>query len=106
MMYWQVFRENTLPDSALVLDNSSRKPLAKRPFDPCRRMQIMTSPYESLPGTSFWPSPVSQASPLAPFELYRKRWDLKPSDRICTAGSCFAQHISGHLRANGYQVMD
>ncbi|GHD11611.1 hypothetical protein GCM10008096_26200 [Zhihengliuella salsuginis] len=39
-------------------------------------------------------------------DFYQKRFEIRPLERIATAGSCFAQHISRHLRANGYSVID
>ena len=36
----------------------------------------------------------------------QKKFRIAPTDKIATAGSCFAQHISRHLRKNGYNVLD
>lgn len=59
-------------------------------------------PYQSLPDTSFWKRslvdrPLQSVDPVVgvPFTL-------TPESRIATAGSCFAQHISRHLRASGF----
>jgi hypothetical protein len=38
--------------------------------------------------------------------LYKKKFDISRTDRIVTAGSCFAQHISRHLRSAGFKVAD
>jgi hypothetical protein len=65
----------------------------------------MRSPYEGLAATQFWRTGVAEAhSP--PKGLYRKKFSIDAGDRIVTAGSCFAQHISLHLRANGFTVLD
>jgi hypothetical protein len=39
-------------------------------------------------------------------DIYRKKFDIRPEERIATAGSCFAQHIADRLRNNGYDVVD
>lgn len=64
------------------------------------------SPYEDRPQTAFWRSGVQQSDPRAMLDLYVKRFDIAPTDRIMTAGSCFAQHIARHLRASGFTVLD
>lgn len=64
------------------------------------------NPYEGLPPGRFWRTGVADASPLGLKGLYEKKWAIKPSDKIAAAGSCFAQHISRFLRAEGYSVID
>jgi hypothetical protein len=63
-------------------------------------------PYEGLPGSAFWRTAVAERPAHALENIYRKKFCLSPSDKIATAGSCFAQHISRHLRANRYEVLD
>lgn len=62
----------------------------------------MANPYSSLPATAFWRRSVSALSaedldPVTdvPFTIGRK-------DKVATAGSCFAQHISRTLVADGF----
>jgi hypothetical protein len=38
--------------------------------------------------------------------IYQKKFDILPTDRIATAGSCFAQHIARHMRESGFTVVD
>jgi hypothetical protein len=64
------------------------------------------NPYEILPSVSFWKSGVVTANPYRMNGIYRKKFEINPTVRIATAGSCFAQHISRHLRKNGYRVLD
>jgi len=66
----------------------------------------MNSPYEGLPESRYWRSGVSQKHPFDIQALYRKKFEITATDRIATAGSCFAQHISRHLRARGFSVID
>lgn len=69
-------------------------------------MDDRSSPYADLPPRNFWRTGVTEQSPLSVTDLYRKRFDLGPRTKIATAGSCFAQHISRYLRANGFSVLD
>jgi hypothetical protein len=62
-------------------------------------------PYTDLPDTSFWKQSISmcalgEVDPVLepPFRIGRK-------DRVATAGSCFAQHISKRLRGAGFSYM-
>lgn len=64
------------------------------------------SPYENREPKHFWRSAVSDSHPLTAAGLYTKKFDLRPSDDIATAGSCFAQHVANFLRKNGFSVID
>ena len=64
-------------------------------------------PYQDLPTQAFWKTGVCAAQDDASLtELYRKRFEISPSCRIATAGSCFAQHIHRTLQQQGCQVLD
>jgi len=64
------------------------------------------SPYADLPRTAFWRGGVAEASPLSPDGIYRRKWPIAPGWRIGAAGSCFAQHVTRHLRRHGHTVLD
>ena len=64
------------------------------------------NPYSELPSSAFWKSGVTQENPYAIDNIYKKKFDIEPNTQIATAGSCFAQHISRHLKKNGYRVID
>lgn len=65
------------------------------------------NPYTSLPRESFWRSAVAARLPGEPFsDLWTPKFALGTEDRFLTAGSCFAQHISGWLRRSGYTWLD
>ncbi len=66
----------------------------------------MTSPYTNLPSRSFWKTGVSEQHPLTIEGLYKKKFEIRQSDRMATAGSCFAQHIAVNMRKHGFQVID
>src|SRR5579859_4025151 len=63
----------------------------------------MTShPYLALPNYCFWRRaitavPASEVDPVS-----AAKFKIRRTDRIATAGSCFAQHISRHLEASGF----
>jgi hypothetical protein len=63
-------------------------------------------PYQNLPARAFWRSGVRDQQPETVEDLYRRRFAIAPTDRIATAGSCFAQHIARRLRSRGYTVVD
>ena len=65
-----------------------------------------SNPYSDLPQSAFWKTGVAQENPHRLERIYKKKFNIMPSARIATAGSCFAQHVSRHLRRNGYNVID
>ena len=64
------------------------------------------NPYSDLPRSAFWKTGVAQENPYAIEGIYKKKFKIPPKAKIATAGSCFAQHISRHLKKNGYNVLD
>lgn len=64
------------------------------------------SPYDDLPAERFWRNAVASQTPETVRHLYRRRYEIGARDRIATAGSCFAQHISAALVDRGYNVLD
>lgn len=64
------------------------------------------NPYSDLPKSAFWKTGVAQENPYAIEGIYKRKFKIPPKAKIATAGSCFAQHISRHLKKNGYNVLD
>ncbi|MEM9062813.1 MAG: GSCFA domain-containing protein [Pseudomonadota bacterium] len=64
------------------------------------------SPYAELPARNFWKTGIPREDIASIRELYKRKFEIAAGDRIATAGSCFAQHITARLRASGYDVMD
>ena len=64
------------------------------------------NPYSDLPKSAFWKTGVAQENPYVLEGVYKKKFEIPPNAKIATAGSCFAQHISRHLKKNGYNVLD
>ena len=66
----------------------------------------MENPYRDLLPNRYWKTGVATCSPLRHEDLFTPKWSLDRKVKIATAGSCFAQHISSTLRANGFNVLD
>lgn len=63
----------------------------------------VTHPYETLPAASFWRRAVAGVPAGTVDPVVTGKFRIAASDRIATAGSCFAQHISRHLGAAGFR---
>ncbi|MEX0283716.1 MAG: GSCFA domain-containing protein [Paracoccaceae bacterium] len=63
-------------------------------------------PYEDLPETAYWRPAVADAGPHRVTGLWTPKFRIKPSDKVVTAGSCFAQHIGRALTAHDYNWTD
>lgn len=66
----------------------------------------MRSPYTGLHPRQFWRSGVAETDPASIEDLYIKKFPIAPTDKVATAGSCFAQHVSTYMRGSGFAVMD
>src|SRR5262249_10160164 len=75
-------------------------------YFPGKGVANMKSPYTGLKPNRFWRTGVSEAHPLTVTDLYRKKFPIAASDKVATAGGCFAQHVANYLRTNGFSVMD
>ena len=64
------------------------------------------SPYEDRPSRSFWRTGVVEQALGTNPDLYVRKFDIKPTDAIATAGSCLAQNIARTLKAKGHRVID
>jgi hypothetical protein len=65
----------------------------------------MKHPYENAPGYRRWRHAVA-AVPIAEVDpVVSWPYRINRSERIATAGSCFAQHIARHLQANGFSYL-
>jgi len=61
----------------------------------------MTTPYSGLPDHHFWRRSIASVEAHRIDPVVRTRFRIAPSDRIATAGSCFAQHIARRLQRIG-----
>ncbi|MGJ5178164.1 GSCFA domain-containing protein [Bradyrhizobium oligotrophicum] len=62
----------------------------------------MSCPYTTLPASSFWRQAVAERSTADLDPHLSARLRFGPDQRIASAGSCFAQHISRALQERGY----
>lgn len=62
----------------------------------------MTNPYRGLPDRQFWRRGVAGVEPFMLDPVVDPRFSIVPTDRVATAGSCFAQHIARRLDENGF----
>ncbi len=62
-------------------------------------------PYQSLPPTAFWRH-CRESRDFAADALYTPRIEITQTDRIATAGSCFAQNVGRYLRRSNAQLLD
>lgn len=65
----------------------------------------MSTPYSDLADHHFWRRSVAAVEVHKLDPVVRTRFAIAPTDRIATAGSCFAQHIARRLRAIGEQYL-
>jgi hypothetical protein len=61
----------------------------------------MRTPYSNLPDHHFWRRSIASVEAHRVDPVVRTRFRIAPTDRIATAGSCFAQHIARRLQAIG-----
>lgn len=69
---------------------------------------MKANPYRNLPDHQFWRRAVSRVERFAMDPVVSTRYTIGATDRVATAGSCFAQHISRRLSLIGfnYQVVE
>jgi GSCFA family len=65
----------------------------------------MTNPYRGLPSHHFWRSAVAAPVATEVDPIVAPGFVIGKKDRIATAGSCFAQHISRKLQESGYRYL-
>lgn len=67
----------------------------------------MNSPYQVLGPEAFWRTGVVEAEASSCFNrIWCPKYSISKSDKILTAGSCFAQHISRWLIAHDYEWIE
>jgi hypothetical protein len=65
----------------------------------------MDHPYRTLPDTAFWRRAVAGVAPDAVDPVTQVPFGIGADAAVATAGSCFAQHIAGHLRRRGHRLL-
>lgn len=62
-------------------------------------------PYQGLADRAFWKQAVAGVPARELDPVGAVAWRISRSDRVATAGSCFAQHISKRIRSAGFQFL-
>jgi hypothetical protein len=62
----------------------------------------MTHPYRDLRPAAFWRRALAELPDADVDPVISAEFCIRSSDKVATAGSCFALHIARHLRANGF----
>lgn len=65
----------------------------------------MINPYHALPDSAYWRRSVGAVPGHAVDPVTTVPFMIAPSDRVATAGSCFAQHIARELTSHGFDLM-
>lgn len=66
----------------------------------------MSHPYADLPDTAFWSRTVGAgAFDMNAVPLETEGFAIHATDRVVSAGSCFAQHLARQLPARGFQYL-
>jgi len=63
-------------------------------------------PYTDLPPSAYWRTGVADMGGAPNKACHTPKWPITRSDRIVTAGSCFAQHMGRFLKREGFNVLD
>lgn len=61
----------------------------------------MTNPYAGKPDHQFWRQSVSGRGPEQVGSVVRVPFGIARADKVATAASCFAQHVTRHLGDTG-----
>ncbi|NQZ04541.1 GSCFA domain-containing protein [Idiomarina sp.] len=61
-----------------------------------------THPYRNIPDYCFWRRSIMGKDESQIDLVVKSDITIRPSDKVATAGSCFAQHISKRLSADGF----
>ena len=65
----------------------------------------MTNPYRGRPDHSFWRQGVAARAAEGVDPVTAMPFTIAPTDAVATAGSCFAQHLSRSLVAQGFRYL-
>jgi hypothetical protein len=61
-----------------------------------------TNPYKGLPAHRFWRKAVELVEPSELDPVVQARFVIEKTNKVASAGSCFAQHISRQLKSKGF----
>ena len=67
---------------------------------------VAEHPYAELPDHAFWRQAVGDLAAGDVHPMPASPWRIDAGDKVATAGSCFAQHISRRLREEGFEFLN
>ncbi len=62
-------------------------------------------PYKTAPASSFWRQAVATPAMADVDPVLAGKFKVAPTDKVATAGSCFAQHLARHIAAAGFSYL-
>ena len=65
----------------------------------------MRHPYSDLPDHAFWRRSIARPAPGEVDPVVQPKFLISRTDKVATAGSCFAQHIAKRLAASGFSYL-
>lgn len=83
---------------SIILDDAMAAPRSVQ----SENSQSSIHPYKDLPDIAFWKRAVADLDAGAVDPVANVCFRIRRDDKVATAGSCFAQHISKRLRASGF----
>lgn len=63
---------------------------------------MIMHPYKNLPEKAFWRPSVADLNSFEIKNLWSPKFRIKPTHKVSTYGSCFAQHIGNALKNRGF----
>jgi hypothetical protein len=76
---------------------------AAAPAEANESLWVPAHPYADLPDHHFWRRMMEQTPQSQVDPVLAAPWRISNTDKVATAGSCFAQHISRTLRRHGFR---
>ena len=77
-----------------------------RILEQAENLMQKANPYIGLDDKSFWKKAVVSKTPELLDQIYKKKFTISKSEKIATAGSCFAQHVSRSLKSKGFNLIE
>ncbi|MCC2673603.1 MAG: hypothetical protein K0R58_550 [Ramlibacter sp.] len=93
---------------AVAAGAAATSPVAATPVVPAPRREpaaAKSHPYKGLPDAAFWRESVASVPAGSLDPVRQPPFGIGKTDKVATAGSCFAQHISKRLRKGGFHFL-
>jgi GSCFA family/Polysaccharide biosynthesis enzyme WcbI len=93
-------RYRTLKDFVKTAAGRSVRAVSGSPV--ASKVAHSSNPYNGLPDYQFWRRTIARQKREDVDPVVNARFQIQRTDKISTAGSCFAQHISRTLKSSGF----